>query len=558
MEINVVSILLVLVPLFLNLVLGAYILLKIHKDDQNNVFLLFLGSLISWQLLEVLIRLRINEESKFLIDSYLCFGWIFLGAFLLHFTVLLVRSPLKNRRLFFVINYGVTFIFYLLYINYPEPVAFSYHPFFSDIPVTRPGSPDTFKRAWIILQVFSALFIMGYFIKNSLRQKRQLNRVRQVRLVFIGVLIPAIEGFFTQWLLPLFGVEDIAITATSMTTISVFTFYGMVRYNLFNYFEHISFEEVLKKMKSVMVLFDSNLNVLLQNEYTSTITGVEISSEINLRELLDDKSRLALDSALKSQSKLNELIELLIKNKEGNEIPVEVSVHKIGVVMGNELFLLLGNDIRETFQYKQKLMVFNKYFKFFLEASNESFFELNPSTKEISWNDTEFKIFGEEKIELLYSFTGLERFFNDANPNWEFVKLKNWIYGMNRKPISLFFNFKKCNGEHLYLSLNAIKVINDQKGNYRVIGTVRDTSSEYEYFKKVAEKDVILREIAWIQSHRVRAPLANILGLVWMLKTDRDIELEERNELLDALELSAEELDNVLKDIVNKANEIDA
>lgn len=558
MEINLISLLIVLIPLVLNLVLGAYIILKIHKDEQNNVFLMFLGSLISWQLLEVLMRLRISEESKYLIDGYLSIGWIFLGAFLLHFVVLLVNSPLKRIRIFFVINYGVTLVFYLLYINYPEPVAFNHHSFFSDIPVTRPGSPDTFKRAWIILQVFSALSLMGYFIKNRSKQKRQLKRVKQVRLVFTGVLIPAVVGFFTQWLLPLFGVEDIAITATSMTAISIFTFYGMVKYNLFNYFEHISFEDVLKEMKSVMILFDSNLNVLLKNEFTNSITGDEISPVISLRDLLDDKSGLTLESALKSQPKLSQLTQLVIKSKNNYEIPVEVSVHKISEVAGKEFFLLFGNDISETFEYKQKLMAFNKYFRYFLEASNESFFELNPSTNEISWNDTEFKIFGEDKIELLYSMTGLEKFFNDADSNIEFVKLQNWIFGMDRKPISLFFNIKKCNGESLYLSLNAIKVMNGKKNNYRVIGTLRDTSSEYEYFKKVAEKDLILREIAWIQSHRVRAQLANILGLVWMLKADGDIELEERSELLDSLEVAAEELDNVLKEIVNKANEIDA
>lgn len=558
MEINVASLLLVLVPLLLNLALGVFILFKIHKDDQNNIFLLFLGSLIFWQLYEVLIRLRISEESKYLIDGYLSVGWIFLGSFLLHFTVHLVNSSLKGKRIFFVVNYGVTLAFYLMYINYPEPVAFSYHPFFSDIPTTRPGSPDIYKRAWIIVQVSMSLVLMGNFIKKSFRQKSELKRAKQVRLVFIGVIIPATVGFVTHWLFPLFGFRDIAITATSMTAVSVLTFIGMIRYNLFNYFEHISFDEVIKKMKSVMILFDANLNVLLKNEYTNTLTGVEVASGVMMDSLLDDKSKATLESMMKAQSKFSDLTQLIINNKNGKETPVEVSLHRINSLAGKELFLLYGNDISETFEYKQKLMAFNKYFRYFLEASNESFFEINPATKEITWNDTEFKIFGEEKIDLLYSIEGLELFFNDNESRNEFYKLKKWLYGRSKKPISIYFNVKKCNGEYLYLSLNAIKVIKDDKSNYNVIGTIKDTSSEYEYFKKITEKDLVLREIAWIQSHHVRAPLANILGLVRILKTDKSICAEERNELLEALGISAGKLDNVLKEIVHKANEIEA
>ncbi|MGY6520564.1 MAG: response regulator [Mongoliitalea sp.] len=60
-----------------------------------------------------------------------------------------------------------------------------------------------------------------------------------------------------------------------------------------------------------------------------------------------------------------------------------------------------------------------------------------------------------------------------------------------------------------------------------------------------------LKEIAWMQSHIVRAPVARILGLVSIL-TEPDTSLELIKETLTKLEMSAKELDNVVKEITEK------
>lgn len=64
-----------------------------------------------------------------------------------------------------------------------------------------------------------------------------------------------------------------------------------------------------------------------------------------------------------------------------------------------------------------------------------------------------------------------------------------------------------------------------------------------------------LKRIAQIQSHKLRRPLANILGLVHLIKFD------DRNEFndmyLDKLQKSAEELDETIATIVNHTKTID-
>lgn len=67
----------------------------------------------------------------------------------------------------------------------------------------------------------------------------------------------------------------------------------------------------------------------------------------------------------------------------------------------------------------------------------------------------------------------------------------------------------------------------------------------------IEEQNKKLREIAWIQSHLGRGPLARIMGLIDLLNNCENNQLDEdliRNYIL----TSAKELDDVIKDIIGK------
>jgi PAS domain S-box-containing protein len=61
-----------------------------------------------------------------------------------------------------------------------------------------------------------------------------------------------------------------------------------------------------------------------------------------------------------------------------------------------------------------------------------------------------------------------------------------------------------------------------------------------------------LNEIAWIQSHRKRQPVARILGLIGLI--DKSELTEKNKEILNLLEHTTNELDHIINDIVIKAN----
>lgn len=75
------------------------------------------------------------------------------------------------------------------------------------------------------------------------------------------------------------------------------------------------------------------------------------------------------------------------------------------------------------------------------------------------------------------------------------------------------------------------------------------------YIKHIQAQNEKLRNIAWTQSHVVRAPLARILGIINVIEADKD-NLEDLMFWLKLLRVSSDEMDTIVKKIIEEAQEI--
>lgn len=81
--------------------------------------------------------------------------------------------------------------------------------------------------------------------------------------------------------------------------------------------------------------------------------------------------------------------------------------------------------------------------------------------------------------------------------------------------------------------------------------TGRDITERKLYLRSVEEQNKVFREISWMQSHLVRAPLARILGLLPIL--DSETEALEKAMILGYIKGSANELDDIIKKITERS-----
>jgi len=91
------------------------------------------------------------------------------------------------------------------------------------------------------------------------------------------------------------------------------------------------------------------------------------------------------------------------------------------------------------------------------------------------------------------------------------------------------------------------------QGQNIVMKIARDISNIKTQQKAIQLQNEKLKEIAWAQSHLVRAPLAKIMGAIDLLSVQPDQDSQERKELIQALEQSSAELDCIIQDITEKS-----
>ncbi len=112
------------------------------------------------------------------------------------------------------------------------------------------------------------------------------------------------------------------------------------------------------------------------------------------------------------------------------------------------------------------------------------------------------------------------------------------------------FRLKSDNKDEIWLRTVATP---ERRKNGDVIwyGTFQDICGIKQFTAKIELQNQILSDIAWEQSHLVRAPLSRIMALVNTIST---FEMDEVNkELLNHVDRSANELDGIIRGIVEKS-----
>lgn len=325
----------------------------------------------------------------------------------------------------------------------------------------------------------------------------------------------------------------------------------------------------------IFIIEDNPGDVLLVEDYldehimTPQFSYAKSYSEAH--EILKDENSpnfdvILLDLSLPDKSGV-ELIESM--NEFAKEEPIvvltgysDLDFAMKSLSMGMSDYLIKEN-INSAMLYKS--VVYNiERFKFvkdikISEKKYSDLFQLSPipmflydfeTLKFLDVNLATVRHYGYSKDEFL-SMT-----LKDIRPEEDIPKLNEALKlseGKDKFYFEGLFRHKKKNGEIMQVDVRS-NIIFD-KGRKAEIVLVNDVTERFKHIKTIEKQNIKLKEIAWMQSHVVRAPLARMMGLINVIKQEQ-LSDKEMEQYLSHIMESAFELDEIVRDVVDKSQEI--
>lgn len=129
----------------------------------------------------------------------------------------------------------------------------------------------------------------------------------------------------------------------------------------------------------------------------------------------------------------------------------------------------------------------------------------------------------------------------------EHTRKKNDIFAKNT------FRHKKKNGDIFFVEISSNIITFNNRDAEIVLAS--DITEKLTQVQAIEAQNKKLKEIAWIQSHVMRAPVARLIGFIDHIKTG-DLNPKEKEEMLQHILKATEEIDAVISEIVEKSEDI--
>lgn len=225
----------------------------------------------------------------------------------------------------------------------------------------------------------------------------------------------------------------------------------------------------------------------------------------------------------------------LVRNEDGEPVMMKGTVQ----------------DITEIKEKERELEISNERFELAIQASNELIWDWDLKTDQVTRSAGYNEMFG---FSLLKTNGEDRPWFKNIHPNdREGVKesLTRFLRDRDRNLNVHEYRIVRADGEILYVMDRAF-LIRDESGNpLRIVGAVLDVTESRKMIHEIQRQNAELKEIAWMQSHGVRAPLSRILSIAELLKNGNVTE-EEYEQLFESVVKSAGELDDMVRTVAAK------
>jgi len=267
---------------------------------------------------------------------------------------------------------------------------------------------------------------------------------------------------------------------------------------------------------------------------------------------VEERTKVRLKYSLDNKLAFKE--EFLSYAKNGNAIWVEVDCQPLfdenNIHIG---FMAIENDItrRRQAQIEQEELL--QRLTLATDSAKIGIWEVDLNDNHIIWDDKMYELYGYETNSPLPAYKIWKRCMHPDDLEM-MQRIITQLAAGKREIDSAVYRIITPNGRVRHIESHAIVKKSPIGKILRLIGTNRNVTEDIIVQEKLKTQNKVLRDIAFIQSHEVRRPLANILGVIEVLNNSNSV---NNKEIFDHLIESANELDMQIRSIVKKTNNLD-
>lgn len=279
-----------------------------------------------------------------------------------------------------------------------------------------------------------------------------------------------------------------------------------------------------------------------------TIRNIRPSDKVHVIENIVEKNKVSgvfYDGVAEHTKKGGENIYVKIESNL-----LELNGRLVRLVLATDITEQLKNEL-EVFEVTKKIKESEASLKALFESAIDGFVLLDAKQN--------IKLFNYRALESM-RFNKNQQMFETGRSIFDFVESSRLKYF--REIISKVYTGEVIDYDRRFRiddgSINWIRyMITPVYEGELVVGaciTGRDITVRKLYLKNLEDQNKTFKEISWMQSHMVRAPLARIMGLIPLFQSATDE--NEKVEISNYINISVHELDDIIKDITLKSNDI--
>lgn len=242
-------------------------------------------------------------------------------------------------------------------------------------------------------------------------------------------------------------------------------------------------------------------------------------------------------SNVRHRKKNGEIIYVLV---EGNSILFEGKQARLVMAVDRTKEILAENARSESIAR----------FNIVSKATSDAVWDWDMVKESMVWNQGIKGIFGYTETIYSESWWKSKVHPEDLERVLEHLRL---LIEKKEQRLQIRYRFLSAGGNYKYVLDRAFIIFDQDDKPVRMIGSMQDITEYVQQVKEIEEQNVRLRQISWIQSHKVRGPLARIMGITSLLK-ESNLSNEEKKEFTDDLMIVAKELDRVVEQIVHETD----